>query len=320
MLEGLGECGVGIEAPDAVVFSCRVEVGSASGFQQQDRMGTGMGAYANLAGLEAGDGYPVRLLGAINVSPESFYPESVAAGEDALRRLAEQMAVEGADVIDVGAMSTAPYLETAISETEEIRRAIWAIPIVKAVAGLPISVDTKRSRVASAALDAGAAIINDVSGFRHDPAMGPVAARQAQGAVLMASEVSPGAQHPIRTVTTLLQDSLSLSDTVNIPRHRVVLDPGIGFFRTGAVPWDVWDREILRDLGELRALGRPILVGLSRKSFIGKALGRADPAQRLPGSLAATAVAVLNGAHLVRTHDVGPTRDAIRMAEALRPT
>jgi len=278
-----------------------------------------MGAYANLAGLEVGDGFPVRILGAINVSPESFYKGSVAGDEGTLRQRVEQMVAEGADMLDVGAMSTAPYLETTITETEEIQRLTWAIRVLQTAATLPISVDTKRSRVAWAALDAGAVVINDVSGLRHDPAMAQVAAQRAQGAILMASESSPDAAETILTVRGLLQQSLTLSDAAGFPRDRIVLDPGIGFFRKAALPWDAWDCEILRRLGELRTLGRPILVGLSRKSFIGKVLGHQEPAERLPGSLAATTVAVLNGAHLVRTHDVGPTRDAIRMAEALRP-
>jgi dihydropteroate synthase len=208
---------------------------------------------------------------------------------------------------------------TTITEAEEIQRLTWAIHVLRSAVALPISVDTKRSRVALAALDAGAAVINDVSGFRHDPAMAQGAAQRAQGAILMASETAPDAPEPIPTVRDLLQQSLTLSDAAGFPRDRIVLDPGIGFFRKAAVPWEAWDCEIVRRLGELRPLDRPILVGLSRKSFIGKLLGRQDPAERLPGSLAATTVAVLNGAHLVRTHDVGPTRDAIRMAEALRP-
>jgi len=277
-----------------------------------------MGAYANLAGLDVGDGHPVRVVGAINVSPESFYAGSVALDEDRLRQRAERMAAEGADMLDIGAMSTAPYLETAISEAEEIRRLTWAIGVLRSVVTLPISVDTKRVAVAVAALDAGAVVINDISGFRDDPAMAAVAARRAQGAILMASEASSGASVPILAVRDLLQRSLALSDAAGLPRGRIVLDPGIGFFRKAAVSWDHWDCEVLRRLGKLRTLGQPILVGLSRKSFIGKILGRQDPAERLHGSLAATTVAVLNGAHLVRTHDVGPTRDAIRMTEALR--
>jgi dihydropteroate synthase len=252
-----------------------------------------------------GDGYPVRLVGAINVSPESFYRESVAAGEEALRSRAEQMAAEGADMIDVGAMSTAPYLATAISEAEETRRLTSAIRVLRQAVALPVSADTTRSRVALAALEAGAAVINDVSGFRGDPAMADLAARRADGVVLMASD--------------LLRRSCAAADAAGIPKDRVVLDPGIGFFRRAALSWEVWDCELLRRLAELRPLNHPLLIGLSRKSFIGKILGRPEPIDRLAGSLAATAVAVLNGAHIIRTHDVGPTRDAIRMAEALRP-
>ncbi len=275
--------------------------------------------YASLGGVEVGDGFPVRILGAINVSPESFYKGSVVADEDGLRRRAERMAADGADMIDAGAMSTAPYLETEISETEEIRRLVWAIGILRKATVLPISADTKRSRVAVAALDAGATVVNDISGFRHDPAMARVVAQHAHGAILMASETAPAAKEPAGTVQALLQESLGLADSVGLIRERVVLDPGIGFFRRAAVSWDAWDCEVLRRLGVLRALGRPILVGLSRKSFIGKILGKSDPDDRLTGSLAATAIAVLNGAHAVRTHDVAATRDAIRIAEALRP-
>lgn len=278
-----------------------------------------MKAYANLAGVEVGDGLPVRLVGAINVSPESFHQGSVATGEDSLRAKAEQMAAEGADMLDIGAMSTAPYLRTEITEAEEAQRLTWAIGIVRKAVAVPISADTKRGRVALAALEAGADVLNDVSGLRHDPGMADVVARRAQGVILMASETDPKARDPIETVRGLLEESLRIVWKAGVPDHRVVLDPGIGFFRQTAIPWHAWDCEVLQRLAELRALGRPLLVGVSRKSFIGKILGQADPRDRLAGSLAATAIAVVNGAHLVRTHDVGATREAVRMAEALRP-
>jgi len=278
-----------------------------------------MKAYANLAGVEVGDGLPVRLVGAINVSPESFHQGSVATGEDSLRAKAEQMAAEGADMLDIGAMSTAPYLRTEITEAEEAQRLTWAIGIVRKAAAVPISADTKRGRVALAALEAGADVLNDVSGLRHDPGMADVVAHRAQGVILMASETDPKARDPIETVRGLLEESLRIVWKAGVPDHRMVLDPGIGFFRQTAIPWHAWDCEVLQRLAELRALGRPLLVGVSRKSFIGKILGQADPRDRLAGSLAATAIAVVNGAHLVRTHDVGATRESVRMAEALRP-
>jgi len=276
-------------------------------------------AYANLAGVEVGDGFPVRLVGAINVSPESFYQGSVAATEDSVKQQAERMAAEGADLLDIGAMSTAPYLPTEIPEAEEIQRVTWAIGIVRGVASLPLSVDTTRSRVALAALDAGADVINDVSGLRRDPGMGEIVAKRARGAILMASEIAPEARDPIGTVRGLLEETLQIVWRVGVPEHRIVVDPGIGFFRKAALPWYEWDCEVLRRLGDLKTLDRPLLVGVSRKSFIGQLLGQADPAERLGGSLAATAVAVVNGAHMIRTHDVGPSREVVRVAEALRP-
>ena len=224
-----------------------------------------MSAYANLAGLEVGDEFPVRLVGAINVSPESFYQGSVATGEDSLRAKAEQMAAEGADILDIGAMSTAPYLKTEITEAEEIQRLTWAIGIVRKAVSVPISADTKRGRVALAALDAGADIINDVSGLRHDPGMAEIVARRAQGAILMASESDPNAREPVETVRGLLEESLQVVWKAGVPDHRVVLDPGIGFFRQAAIPWHMWDCEVLRGLAELRTLGHPLLVGISRK-------------------------------------------------------
>jgi dihydropteroate synthase len=278
-----------------------------------------MSLYATLAGLEVGDGFPVRLMGAINVSPESFYQGSVATGEDSLRTKVEQMVIEGADMLDVGAMSTAPYLRTEITEEEEIRRLTWAIGIVRKEVDVPISADTRRSRTARAALDVGADLINDVGGLRNDPDMAGIVAQQARGVIIMASETDPSARGPIETVRALLEESLRCARNAGVPDDQVVLDPGIGFFRHTAIPWYVWDCEVLRRLAELRTLGRPLLVGVSRKSFIGKIVGQGPPENRLAGSLAATAVAVLNGVHLIRTHDVSSTREAVRMAETLRP-
>ena len=277
-----------------------------------------MSGQANLGGCGVGEGFPVRIVGAINVSPESFYQGSVARNEDALRQVAHRMVADGADILDVGAMSTAPYLETSISEEEERRRLCWAIETIRQTVSVPISADTTRSAVASAALEAGAAILNDVSGLRGDPAMALAVAQTAQGLILMASEESPGAQEPVATVRSLLAESLGIAREVGIPEGRVVLDPGIGFFRQAAVSWEKWDCEVLRRLQEVATLDCPLLVGVSRKSFIGKILDRPDPADRLFGSLAATVVAVLHGASAVRTHDVAATRDAVRMAEALR--
>lgn len=273
--------------------------------------------YANLAGVEVGDGFPVRVVGALNVSPESFYASSVRRGRRGLEALAARMVEEGADILDVGAMSTAPYRQGAISELEERRRLTTALRALRAVVAVPLSADTQRSRVAAAALEAGADIINDVSGLGGDAAMGAVA-RRAKGVILMANERRPSTQAPLLMITRLLRQCLARARRARIPRTRVVLDPGIGFFRRAAVPWDELDCLVLRELARLRRLGQPLLVGLSRKSFIGKLTGCGDPAERLYGSLAAAAVAVLHGAALVRTHDVAATVDAVRVAEMMR--
>lgn len=276
-----------------------------------------MTAYGNLAGVELGKNYPVRILGVINVSPESFYPGSVPASTADLCERAHRMAAEGADLLDIGAMSTAPYKQTAITEDEETGRLVAAIQAVRSVVALPISADTSRVKVAQAALDAGARVINDITGLRGDPGMGELVAKRAEGLIVMASPRGHEPPEPVETVRQLLSDSLRMTWKAGIPPHRIVIDPGIGFFRSTGLPWDVWDCEVLRRLDELADLGQPIAVGVSRKSFLGKLLGKEKVEDRLAGSLAATVVAVLRGAHLIRTHDVAATRDAVRVAEAL---
>jgi len=272
---------------------------------------------AKLATVEVGDGFPTCLVGVINVSDESFYAASIARGRRALTKRAEEMVRDGAAILDIGAMSTAPYRHGAVPEDEERRRLVAAVTVLRDVVPVPLSVDTQRSRVALAALDAGARIINDVSGLGYDPGMLSVA-KQAQGVIAMASESGPITGKPRDVVKESLRACLRRLRSAGIPRERVVLDPGIGFFRHAEVPWYEFDLGILHSLPRLRRLGRPLLVGISRKSFVGKICGRAEAADRLFGSLAATALAVANGAALVRTHDIAPTRDVVRMAEAFR--
>jgi len=231
---------------------------------------------ATLAGLRIGGDAPVRLMAVLNVSPESFYPGSVRADAAALRDAAQRAVAEGADLLDIGARSTAPYGETALPVAEEVRRMRWALGVVAPAVSAPLSADTTRAAVAAAALASGARLINDVSGLRGDPAMADIAL------------------------------------------HEIVLDPGIGFFATAGTPATAFNVAVLRQLDALADLERPLLVGVSRKRFLGALSGRDDPADRLAGSLAATAVAVLRGAAVVRTHDVAATRDAVRVAAALR--
>jgi dihydropteroate synthase len=260
----------------------------------------------------------VAVVGVVNVSPESFHRASVYEGDEAIVRAALGMVEAGAALIDVGGRSTAPYLPTAISEAEEADRLGHAVELLAGKLPVPISADTPRPGPARAALEAGARIINDVSTLR-DPSLARLVAAHSAGLILMASPpAGPRPASPVATIRTLLAAGLRRAVRAGIARHRIVLDPGIGFFRDVGMPWHAWDARVIADLTALRRLGRPIAVGVSRKSFVGAIAGRADPAERLAGSLAATAIAVANGASLVRTHDVAETRDAVRVAERLR--
>ena len=215
-------------------------------------------------------------------------------------------------------MSTAPYLKTHISIAQETERLALAIEAVAGAVSAPISADTKRVQPAQAALSAGARIINDVSGLKNDPAMAPLIARFGAGAILMASEQHPQRGSPLERIRNALTESLTRAEHAGIPEQQIVLDPGIGFFREPGIAWDEWDCLVLRALADLRSLGFPLLVGVSRKSFIGKILDQPKAHDRLIGSLTCAAIAVANGAHIIRTHDVKETIEAVRVAERLR--
>jgi dihydropteroate synthase len=266
-----------------------------------------------------GDGCPVAIMGAINVSPESFYGGSVASDADALIRAATAMVEAGADLIDVGARSTAPYLSGDVPESEEQARLARAVETLVAKLPVPVSADTARAAPARAALEAGARVINDVSGLT-DPAVAALAAAHGASVVLMALPPpgGTGAADPVEGVRALLAAGLGRARAAGIADEGIVLDPGIGFFREERVSWVEWDLALLANLRALRGPGRPLCVGVSRKSFLGAVTGRQDPGARLAASVAATTAAVLHGAHVVRTHDVAETRDAARIAERLR--
>jgi dihydropteroate synthase len=181
-----------------------------------------------------------------------------------------------------------------------------------------VSADTARAAPARAALEAGARVINDVAGLR-DGALARLVVAHGAGVIAMAAPgPEPVAGGPVETVEAGLAAILARARAAGIDAGRVVLDPGIGFFRTAALPWYAWDVAVLAGLPRLAALGRPLCVGVSRKSFIGAITGRRSPAGRLAGSLAATAAAVLGGAAVIRTHDVAETVDAVRVAERVR--
>lgn len=274
---------------------------------------------AIVAGVSVGDGLDVAVVGALNVSPESFYSGSVVVDADRLLQTGEAMARAGAAWLDVGAMSTAPYLEVRIPEALEADRLHWAVGLLTTKLDLPVSADVSRVGPARAALEAGARMINDVTGLVGDPGLARLIAEAGAGLVLMAGPAAaPPAGEPVATVRAALQRSLAIARGAGIPAERILVDPGIGFFRGDGVAWPDWDCRVLAGLPALRALGRPLYVGVSRKSFLGAVAGVEDPAERLPGSLAATAAAVLGGAHVIRAHDVAETVQAVRVAQAIR--
>lgn len=275
---------------------------------------------ATLAGLVVGDGSDVAVVGALNLSPESFYSGSVARSRDTLLERAESMVAAGAAILDVGAMSSAPYLDGRIEAAEEADRLGEAVLLLVSKLGIPVSADTSRALPARAALHAGARIVNDVRGLAGDPALARAVAESGAGLILMASERGGHeGMTPVETVLEYLAESLGRAVEAGISTDHIVLDPGLGFFRRRGMPWHEWDCRVLAALPELRALGRPVCVGASRKSFIGALAPGADrPADRLPGSLAAATAAVLGGAHLIRAHDVAETVQAVRVAEAIR--
>lgn len=265
-----------------------------------------------------GGGRPVVVMGALNASPESFHEGSVYRDTEALVDAALEMVGAGAALIDVGARSTAPYLETDISGEEERRRLVGAVEALVAKLSVPVSVDTMRAEPARAALASGARVLNDVHGLR-DPELARVAAEHEAGVILMAfpdGRPSRGAR-PVGEAHELLSACLARARAAGIADERVVLDPGIGFFREGPTPWDARDVAVLAGLGALVRLGRPLCVGVSRKSFLGAITGRSATADRLAGSLAASALAVAHGAAMIRTHDVAETVDAVRVAERI---
>jgi dihydropteroate synthase len=276
---------------------------------------------ARIGGLLVGVGQPVRVMGVINVSPESFFPGSVRRTPEEVAETAAAMVEAGAEIIDVGGMSSAPYKEVWVSEDVEVERLRWAVRAVRDAVDVPVSADTFRVRAAEAALREGAVMVNDVTGLRNSPEIAVLVKEYSASLIVMANDVS-GDVDVMEGVLNQLKASMETAERHGVEPDRVIIDPGVGFHRRHAKKWYVVDGEIVRRLGELRVLGRPICVGVSRKSFIGKVTGRDDPAMRVYGSVAAEALAAYNGADIIRTHNPAESLDAIKVASHIagRPT
>lgn len=256
------------------------------------------------------------VMGILNVTPDSFsdgghFVEPTAAVDHAL-----EMAAQGADIIDIGGESTRPGADP-VSTAEEIRRTVPIIAKIREQSDIPLSIDTMKADVAMEAVAAGAVIINDVSAFEADARMAEVAADTEAGVVLMHMKGTPRTMqaHPeYGNVTEEVRDYMkSRADVAiqhGVARNRIVIDPGIGFGKSTE-----HNLKLLRGLPVLTGCGYPLLVGASRKSFIGQLTGRTAPADRRAGSLGAAAWAVANGAHILRVHDVLDTCDVCRMLD-----
>jgi dihydropteroate synthase len=260
---------------------------------------------------------PFRIMGVVNVTPDSFsdggrYLDRAAAVAHGL-----ELAEEGADLLDVGGESTRPGADPVPAD-EERRRVVPVIEGLRAAGcTLPISIDTTKAEVAAAALDAGATMVNDVTALRGDPEMARLVAQRGVEVCLMhmrgeprTMQENPVYDDVVADVTAFLAERTEVAVAAGIKRERIIVDPGIGFGKTAE-----HNLALLAGLETLVALGRPVLVGTSRKSFLGRLTGR-EVDKRLPGTIATNVLAFERGARIFRVHDVGPVKDALRVAAA----
>jgi len=256
------------------------------------------------------------LMGIVNVTPDSFYEKSRKLTVFEAVEAAKKMVEEGVDIIDVGGMSTRPGSDP-VDEEEELRRVIPVIRAIRTVTDKPISVDTYRWRVALQALEAGADIVNDVSGFRFEPDILKVARDTKAPYVLMHMkgtpkdmQLNPHYEDVVGELKEYFKERIAI--LLNNEVNQIIVDPGIGF---GKRYED--NLEILRRIEEFKEFGFPLMVGASRKSFIGIALGNVPPEDRLEGTLAVTAYCVMKGVNVLRVHDVLPNKRVVEMVEAI---
>jgi dihydropteroate synthase len=269
--------------------------------------------------LEIGVKSSVRIMGVINLSPESFYNGSIKIGPGNILQAAIRQVKEGADIIDLGAKSTAPYLETEITPEAETDRALKGLEIILNEVSKPISIDTTQASVAEAAINAGAKLINDISGFHIDSKIAEIAREYDVPVIIGAYDINRFTGNPTEKVIQALRSSLDIAEKVKLDVGKIIVDPDIGFHRIKDFKWYKIDAHILMNLQKLiKAFDLPVCIGLSRKSFIGKILDIKEPKNRLYGSLGATSIAVLHGANIIRTHDVRETLESIRVIEKIK--
>lgn len=249
------------------------------------------------------------IMGIVNVSPESFSGDGLSNVEEAVEQ-ARRFVADGADIIDVGGQSTRPGF-AELSVDEELRRVIPMVEAISKAVDLPVSIDAYRAEVVEAALDAGAVLINDIWGFRHDAGVARLAAQRGVPAVVMHNQRGREFSDVIQNITLGLESSIQIAQASGLAPEQLIGDPGFGF---GWTPPQ--NLEMLRRLGELRSLGLPLLAGTSRKSTIGVVLDRPE-GERAWGTAATVAMAIANGADIVRVHDVAEMGQVARMTDAI---
>lgn len=288
---------------------------------------------AKIGRASIGRGLAAKVIGVINVSPESFYKGSVRTTDQEIAAAAREMQQGGAHIIDVGAMSTAPYLETIIPIEEEAKRMVRAIKIIKSACGLPISADTPRAAVAEQAIAAGADAINDVTGLKYDNKMAGIVAKTGVPVIVGAYSRSPATAGNMPGTVRALRESIALAKKAGVKEEEeggsIIVDPSIGFFRQEGknpfftkmvdLPWYTRDIEVLSNLNKLAILKKPVCVSVSRKSFIGHLLNLQNAEERLVPSVVCEAMAALSGASIIRTHNVKETVQALTMLQLLMP-
>jgi dihydropteroate synthase len=272
--------------------------------------------------LELRWGERTYVMGILNVTPDSFSGDGLADNVKGAVKRARQMAAEGADIIDIGGESTRPNAQP-VSAAEELRR---VIPVIESLAGelaVPMSIDTTKYEVARKALEAGVRMLNDQWGLKSEPRLAELAAEWKVPIILMSNQRDKGGydaklardtadyKDPVAEVIGSLKRSLAIASRCGVPEANIIIDPGIGFGKS----WQ-HDLEIISRLDELGELGKPILLGPSGKSFIGKVLDLPVP-ERLQGTAAAVAIGIARGADMVRVHDVRPIVQVCRMSDAI---
>jgi dihydropteroate synthase len=252
------------------------------------------------------------VMGIVNVTPDSFSGDGLGSDHQAAVAQGLRMVREGADMLDVGGESTRPGHEP-ISASEEIARTEAVVRRLARESGVPVSIDSYKLEVAEAAVDAGATILNDIWGLTRSPALAELAARRACALVLMHNQEGTEYARDLMTeIKRFLRESVRRAEEAGVPRERLLIDPGIGFGKTAEQNWVV-----MRRLSELKDLGSPVLIGTSRKSFIGKLLDL-PATERLEGTAATVTASVLRGADVVRVHDVQAMTRVVRVADHMR--